>query len=120
MPARIYRFPRPYRRRPVPAAAPVRPARHRGRYVHADGFAAMLSATLVSAFFYLSGAGGLARHDARYAVLLALCWFLYFFHPRLLRVRVLGPLLAAGGRLLLFAGVFGFFGGIFWLIFRNG
>jgi hypothetical protein len=41
-------------------------------------------------------------------------------YPLLLRVRVLGPLLIGAGRLLLLAGVFGFFGGIYWLIFRNG
>jgi len=75
--------------------------------------------TLLAAFFYLSGAVGVARHDALYASLLTVIWSLYFAHDKLLRTR-LGPLLIRAGRLLLFAGLAGFFGGIYWLILASG
>ena len=118
MSARIYRFPRSFRGRP--GLPPERRARYRGRWDHADGFAVLLPATLVAVFFYLSGAGGMARHDRLYAALLVAIWGVYFFHPALLRVRVLGPLLIAAGRVLVLAGLAGFFGGIYWLIFSHG
>jgi hypothetical protein len=119
MSAKIYRFPSTFRRRPIPPLT-VRPVRYRGRGVHADGFAVLLPATLVAVFFYLSGAGGMARHDGLYAALLLAIWGLYFFRPPLLRVRVLGPLLIGAGRVLVVAGFVGFFGGIYCLIFSHG
>jgi len=91
--ARIYPFPKSARRRLVPPAP-------------------------VSAFFYLSGAASVARHDARYLALLVAVWGLYFFHVPLVRTR-LGPLLVLAGRLLRIASAVGFFGGIYYLILTH-
>jgi len=71
--------------------------------------------TIPAAFLYLSGAVDVARHDTLYASLLAVVWGLYFFNDKLLQTR-LGPPLIRAGRFLLFSGVAGFFGGIYWLI----
>ena len=76
----------------------------------------LLSVTIPAAFVYLSGAVNVARHDTLYTALLEVIWGLYFLYPPLLRIRVLGPLLIGAGRLLLFVGIAGFFGGIYWLI----
>ena len=115
--ARIYHFPNWARRRPVP---PLSAEYSRGRrpWVKADGFAPLLSATLVGGFLYLSGAAGLARHDELYTALLAAVWCIYFSYERLLKTR-LGPLLLLAIRLLLLGGVFGFFGLVYWLILTH-
>jgi hypothetical protein len=116
--AKIIRFPKPFRRRPVPPA----PGRYDSRpYLRPDpgGFALMMFLTVPAASLYLSGAVDVARHDTLYTALLAAAWGLYFFHDRLLRTR-LGPLLIRAGRLLLLTGLAGFFGGIYWLIYRKG
>jgi len=118
--AKIIRFPRAGRRRIVPQ--PPAPGRYAsGQYSHsnAGGFPLLFFATIVAAFLYLSGAADVARHDVLYAALLAAVWGLYFSCDKLLRTR-LGPLLMQTGRLLLLGGIAGFFGGIYWLIFRNG
>jgi|SRR5579884_1696261 len=122
MSAKIYRFPKVRRWRPAPPRPPA-PAPYCVRqreWVHASGFGLLLSLTLPAAFLYLSGAVDVGRHDTLYAALLAAVWGFYFLHPPLLRVRVLGPLLIVAGRLLLLATVIGFFGGIYWIILRNG
>lgn len=80
----------------------------------------LLFVTIPAAFLYLSGAAHVARHDGLCMVLLAAVWGFYFLHDKLLQLRVLGPLLVRAGRLLLLAGLAGFFGCIYWLIFRNG
>src|SRR5581483_3897751 len=119
--ARIYRFPRAFRGRPVPSRpAPARTAARRYPSPAAGGFTLLLFLTIPAAFLYLSGAAGVARHDSLYAALLAAVWGFYFIHDKLLRIRVLGPLLVRAGRLLLLAGVAGFVGGIYWLIFSKG
>ena len=112
---KIIRFPRSARRRSPPRARYVI---RRRRWVHVPGFGPLLSATLVAAFLYLSGAAGATRHDVVYAVLLVAVWGFYFLHPALLRTR-LGPLLVVAGQLLALGVVAGFFGGIFWLIFSH-
>jgi len=61
----------------------------------------------------------MARHDSRYAALLAMVWGAYFTSDKLLGTR-LGPLLVRAGRLLLLAGVVSFFGGVYWLILAHG
>ncbi len=76
----------------------------------------LLLVTIPAAFLYLTGAVNVARHDTLYTALLAAVWGFYFIHDKLLRIRVLGPLLIGAGRLLLFLGIAGFFGGIYWLI----
>jgi hypothetical protein len=113
--AKIYRFPKTVRRRPG-SPPPMRSVRNRERYVYADDFAARGSATLLAVFFYLSGAGGMARHDTLYAALLVAIWVLYLFQPPLLKVRVLGPLLIVAGRLLAFVCLVGLFRGIYRVI----
>ncbi len=115
MSARIYRFPKPFRRR-LPPPSPVRYVVRPQSSVHSGGFALLLLVTIPTAFLHLSGAVNVARHDRLYEVLLAAVWGFYFIHDKLLRIRVLGPLLIVAGRLLLFAGVAGFFGGIYCLI----
>jgi hypothetical protein len=80
----------------------------------------MVLVTLVAVFAYLFDAGGMTRHDTLCKALLGAFWCFYFFSPLLLRVRVLGPLLIGAGRLLVIAVVFGFFGGVYWLIFTHG
>ena len=118
--ARIYHFPRAARRRSAPPRppAPLRSTPHHYAQRRSLGFSLLLVATLVSAFFYLSGAASLTRHDARYIVLLVAVWVFYFLHDFLLATR-LGPLLVLAGRLLLIASVVGFFGGIYWLILTH-
>jgi hypothetical protein len=120
--AKIYRFPRRGRRRPppppTPEPAPYVIRRHDG--THALGYSLLLLATLVGAFLYLTGAAGIARHDALYAVLLAAVWGLYLFHPLLLRTRRLGPLLALAGKLVVLGGGGAFFGLVYWLILTHG
>jgi hypothetical protein len=118
MSAKIYRFPKPFRRQATPVV-PVFFVNRPHTWVHCGGFGSLLSATIPIAFLYLSGAITVARHDGLYAALLAGVWGFYFLHDRLLRIRVLGPLLIGVGRLLLFAAVAGFFGGIYWLIFSR-
>jgi hypothetical protein len=83
------------------------------------GFGGLLLLTLVGAFLYLSGAAGIARHDALYAALLATFWGAYLIQIPLLRTRILGSLLRAAGKLLLPAGVVAFFGVIYWLILSH-
>jgi hypothetical protein len=114
--AKIYLFPKTVRRR-LGSPPPVRTVRYRERYIYADDFAARGSATLLAVFFYLSGAGGLARHDTLYAALLVVIWVLYLFHPPLLKVRVLGPLLIVAGRCLAFVCLVGLFRGTYRLVF---
>lgn len=79
----------------------------------------LLFVTIPAAFLYLSEAVDVARQDLLYASLLVVVWGLYFFNDKLLQTR-LGPALVRIGRLLLFAGVAGFFGGIYWLILTRG
>lgn len=118
--ARIIKFPRAARRRPEPQQpAPVRYIIRPYSHPDAAAFGLLLFVTIPAAFLYLSGAVNVARHDALYASLLAVVWGLYFFHDKLLQTR-LGPLLMRISRLMLFAGVAGFFGSIYWLIFSNG
>ena len=120
MTAKIYRFPKPLRRRPVPPA-PLRYAARPDSRPNAGGFSLLFFLTIPAAALYLSGAVNVARHDTLYTALLAALWGLYFLHPPLLRLPVVGPLLVRAGRLLLLAGVAGFFGGIYWLIlFSHG
>ncbi|HWG41176.1 MAG TPA: hypothetical protein VN688_00200 [Gemmataceae bacterium] len=114
--AKIINFPRAARR-PIPS--PVRYAVRPHSRPNAGGFSLLLFVTLPAAFLYLSGAAHVARYDALYTVLLAVAWGLYFLHPPLLKVPVFGPLLIRIGRLLLFASLSGFFGGIYWLIFSS-
>jgi hypothetical protein len=114
--AKIINFPKAARRRPIPQ--PPAPVRYIIRpYSHPDagGFGLLLFVTIPAAFLYLSGAVDVARHDTLYASLLVVVWGLYFFHDKLLQTRLV-PLLMRIGRLLLLAGVAGFFGGIYWLI----
>jgi hypothetical protein len=113
--AKIIRFPRP-RRRPVPPPAPVRYASRPYPRRDAGGFVVLCALTFPAAFCYLSGAVDVARRDTLYAALLSAVWGFYFLHPPLLRIRVLGPLLVLAGRLLLIAGVFAFFGMVYWVI----
>lgn len=75
----------------------------------------LLFVTIPAAFVYLSGAVNFGRDDRLYEALLAAVWGIYLLHPPLLQTR-LGPLLMQIGWFLLFAGVAGFFGGIYWLI----
>lgn len=115
--AKIISFPRAARRRPP---APVLYAARPYSRPDAGGFTLLFCLTIPAVFLYMSGAVNVARHDRLYASLLAVVWGLYFFHDKLLQTR-LGPALVRIGRLLLFAGVAGFFGGIYWLIlFSNG
>ena len=114
--AKILNFPRGCRRR----TRPLMPVRYvaGSRWVDSGGFSLLLFVTIPAAFAYLSGAVHVARHDALYAALLIAVWGLYFSSDKLLRTR-LGPLLVQTGRLSLIAGIGGFFGGIYWLIFTN-
>lgn len=77
-------------------------------------------ASFVAVILYLSGLAGVARDDRFYTKLLTAVWGFYFLHRPLLKVRILGPLLIVAGRILLVAGIFGFFGGVYWIILRNG
>lgn len=116
--AKIIRFPRAARRRIVPLPTP----RYVGRphsQADAGGFILLFFLTIPAAFLYLAGAVDIARHDALYAVLLAAVWGFYFLHDKLLLTR-LGPLLMRVGRLLMLLAAASFFGGIYWLIFRDG
>lgn len=113
---KIIRFPRPFRSRPVPPPAPVRYASRQYPRPDAGGFFLLCAVTFPAAFLYLSGAIDVARHDTLYAALLSAVWGFYLLHPPLLRIRILGPLLIGAGRLLLIAGVFGFFGMMYWVI----
>jgi hypothetical protein len=114
--AKVINFPRAARRRAVrQQPAPVGYI-SRVYYRHdAGGFILLLFLTIPAAFLYLSGAADVARHDTLYASLLVVVWGLYFFNDKLLQTR-LGPPLRRIGRLLLLAGIAGFFGGIYWLI----
>ena len=117
--ARIYQFPRSWRRRPgppTPASYVIRPQSE----CRAGGFALLLVATLILALLYFSEAVSVERHDALYAGLLAAVWCLYFAHEPLLRTRVLGRLLVVAGRAMLAGTVAAFFGGIYWLILSHG
>jgi hypothetical protein len=116
--AKIIRFPKPFRRRPVPPA-PVRYASRPYPRRDAGGFVVLCALTFPAAFGYLSGAVDVARRDTLYATLLSAVWGFYFLHPPLLRIRVLGPLLVLAGRLLLLAAVIGFSGGVYWLIYAH-
>ena len=113
--AKIIRFPRPFRRRPVPPA-PVRCASRPYPRRDAGGFVLLCAVTFPAAFLYLSGAVDVARHDTLYAILLSAVWGFYLLHSPLLRIRDLGPLLIGAGRLLMIAGVFAFFGMVYWVI----
>src|SRR5579872_4997108 len=104
--AQIYRFPSPARRRPELPARVCYVLRPRSPF-RSGGFALLWSVTLPAAFLYLSGAAGVARHDALYGTLLAAVWGFFFGHDKLLRVRVLGPLLILSGQLLVLAAVVG-------------
>jgi hypothetical protein len=117
--AKIIRFPKPFRRRPVPPA-PVRYASRPHPRSDAGGFVLLCALTFPAAFLYLSGAVSVARHDTLYAALLSSVWGFYLLHPPLLRIRVLGPLLIGAGRFLLAATVIGFFAGVYWVIFSHG
>ena len=113
--AKIINFPRAARRRPVspmPARYAVRPQSPS----RSCGFGLLFFLTFAAAFAYLSGAVNVARHDTLYTALLTTVWGFYLIHPPLLRIRVLGPLLARAGRLLLIAGVAGFFGFVYWIV----
>jgi len=83
------------------------------------GFVLLFVLTIAAGFAYLSGSVNVARHNTLYAVLLGAVWGFYFIHPLLLRIRVLGPLLALAGRLLLIGGVAGFFGFVLWLVLSH-
>lgn len=115
--AKIINFPKAARRRPPPA--PLRYGTRSYTRRDAGGFAFMITLTVPAAFLYLSGAVNVARHDALYTVLLIAVWGIYFIHPLLLRLPVLGSLLVGAGRLMLFAGVAGFFGGLYWLVLSH-
>ena len=118
--AKIIHFPRAARRRLVPQLpAPGRYASGRYPRSNAGGFALLFFSTIMAAFLYLSGAANVVRHDVLYAALLAAVWGVYFSSDKLLRTR-LGPLLMQAGRLLVLAGIAGFFGGIYWLILTHG
>src|SRR5689334_12282030 len=110
--AKIINFPRAARRRPP---APVLYAARPYSRVDAGGFILLLFLTIPAAFLYLSGVVDVARHDTFYASLLVVIWGLYFFNDKLLQTR-LGPPLMRVGRLLLFAGVAGFFGFVYWIV----
>jgi hypothetical protein len=118
--AKIIRFPKAARRRPVPPPPPAAGrhavCRHPGR--SSAGYELLRAATLLGAFVYLTFPA--ARHDSLYAALLAIVWGLYLILPLLLRVRVLGPLLAPAGRVLGWAGFAAFFGFVYWLILSHG
>jgi hypothetical protein len=79
----------------------------------------MVLVTLAAVVGYIFDVGGMARHDTLCKALLGAAWGFYFVSPLLLRVRVLGPLLIGAGRLLLLGTVFGFFGGIYWLVLSH-
>lgn len=114
--AKIINFPMSERSRPVPQQpAPVGYISRLYYRQDGGGFILLLFLTIPAAFLYLSGAVDVARHDTVYTALLAVVWGLYFFNDKLLQTR-LGPPLMRVGRLLLFAGVAGFFGGIYGLI----
>ncbi len=98
--AKVYPFPRAARRRPVLPSTP-QPVRYVVRpHTHSDGgaFGLLLFATLLLACLYLSGAGGVERHDALYGTLLAAVWGFFFAYEPLLRTRLLGPTLRAPAR----------------------
>jgi hypothetical protein len=116
--ARILNFPRSARRRPVPPPA-TRSHAARPSSRSDAGFGLLLIVTLLASWFYLTGVVHLARHDALYTLLLVAVWNAYLFYPSLLRVPVLGPLLAQAVQLLLIAGIVGFFGGIYALIWSH-
>jgi hypothetical protein len=118
--ARIIRFPKTARRRPAPRPPEYAFSSYHRSWFHSGGFTLLWAASFVAVILYLSGLAGVARDDRFYTELLAAVWGFYFLHPPLLKVRVLGPLLILAGRLLLLAGVMGFFGGVYWIILRNG
>ena len=116
--AKIINFPRSARRRPVPQPPTIgRAARPSSR--SDAGFALLLIVTLLAACLYLTGAVRVARHDALYSLLLVAVWNAYILYPSLLRIPVLGPLLAWAVQFLLIAGIPGFFGGIYALIWSH-
>jgi hypothetical protein len=82
------------------------------------GYFALLWGTLISAGLYLSGMANVARHDARYAGLLAAVWTCYFLHEFLLGTR-LGPLLVWTGRLLRVSVLVACFGFEYWLVLSH-
>lgn len=84
-----------------------------------EGFGPLLVVTLLLAFLYLTRVAEEARHDGLYGAALAAVWGFYFFHDRLLRVRVLGPLATLAGRLLPPAAVVSFFGFVLWLVLSH-
>ena len=75
--------------------------------------------TLLAAWFYLTGVVHLARHDTLYTLVLVAVWNAYILYPSLLRIPVLGPLLAGAVQFLLIAGIVGFFVGIYALIWSH-
>ena len=86
---------------------------------NSGGFGLLFFVTILIVFLYLSGTVTVARHDALYAALLTVVWSAYFMHEKLLRIGVLGPLLARAGQLLLIASGAGFFGFVYWFILTH-
>jgi hypothetical protein len=116
--AKIINFPRSARRRPVtPLATKSHATRRSSR--SDTGFGLLLIVTLLASWFYLTGVVHLARHDALYTLLLVAVWNAYILYPSLLRIPVLGPLLAWAVQFLVIAGIVGFFGGIYRLIWSH-
>jgi hypothetical protein len=117
---KIYRFPKPFRRRQPPApVVPVFLVNGPQSWFQCGGFTVLWAASFVAVILYLSGLAGVARDDRFYTGVLAAVWGFYFIHRPLLKVRALGPLLILAGRLLLVATVISFFGGIYWLILSH-
>jgi hypothetical protein len=113
---KIIRFPKTARRRPAPSR-PVYPFYcYEPSWFHSGGFSLLWAASVVAVILYLTGLAGVARDDRFYTGVLTAVWGFYFLHKPLLKVRVLGPLLVLAGRVLAFAAVAGFFGGIYWVI----
>jgi hypothetical protein len=114
--AKVYRFPKSSRRR-------VDPARSRAPafvvvYPYSrctGGFGGLMLVTLLAAWFYLSEAAGMARHDVLYGALLTSVWSVFFAFGALLRMRVVGTLLACGA----LGGLAAFFGVGYWLILTH-
>lgn len=105
-----------HRHRPGRPGEPARYVIRIDTSCHAAGFGLLLVATLGAAFVYISGLGGIARRDPLYAVMLTAVWGGYFASDLLLRVRLIGPVLAWAGRAITpLMGVFSF-GLVYWLI----
>jgi hypothetical protein len=83
------------------------------------GFTLLLSVTLLAAFLYLARAPATARHDGLYGAALTTVWGLYFFHDKLLRHRVLGPLLTSVGELLPASAALTFLPFVLWLVWSH-